>query len=34
VKVIGMENNEVAKKKISEAIERYKHKIDNMQSKV
>ena len=34
VKVMGMENNEVAKKKISEAIERYKHKIDNMQNKV
>jgi prefoldin subunit 5 len=29
-----MENNEVAKKKISEAIERYKHKIDNIPSKV
>jgi prefoldin subunit 5 len=32
--VVGMENNEVAKKKISEAIERYKQKIDNIQSKI
>ncbi|HZC48900.1 MAG TPA: inorganic diphosphatase, partial [Nitrososphaeraceae archaeon] len=29
VKVVGMENNEVAKKKISEAIERYKRNTDN-----
>jgi inorganic pyrophosphatase len=34
VKVVGMENNEVAKKKISEAIERYKQNTDNIQSKV
>jgi hypothetical protein len=27
--VVGMENNEVAKKKISEAIERYKQNTDN-----
>lgn len=34
VKVVGMENNEVAKKKISEAIERYKQNSDNTQGKV
>jgi len=32
--VVGMENNEVAKKKISEAIERYKQNTHDIQSKV